>query len=418
MFLSISNVFISIFKTILAGYLILILAGCSLAEMKKQTEEAENTAVISGIIENKSGQKGQRRVVVVSSPSENKFVIERRVDVDDHGRYLIYVEPGTYYMAAFIDADKNGIHSNGEHAQVYKEFLPITVVKDQIAKVNIEIVGEPKWQAPANAKVVDRKLLSFENIGRIVSLEDPMFSEEVGPLGLWKPIEYLDKYGAGLFMLQKYNKNKIPIIFVHGANGTAADWRTIVKNIDHKNFQPWILNYPSGVRLSLVSDYLKLATHEMQKKYRMKKIYVVAHSMGGLVTRSFIKKYRRSYISDGKKIKFVMTINSPMMGMDSAKSGVKYSPILVPSWRDVASDSKFIQRIHAWRWPDDLPYHLVFSYMSGNGDDGVVILESQIPLKLQSEATRIYGFNNTHAGLLRDQDFIVHFNKILKKSLN
>ncbi|NOQ70290.1 MAG: alpha/beta fold hydrolase [Gammaproteobacteria bacterium] len=218
--------------------------------------------------------------------------------------------------------------------------------------------------------------------------------------------------------MQEYDENKIPVIFVHGTNGTSNSWRTIINNIDHERYQPWVFNYPSGVRLDLVSEFLKLATKDLQNKYKMKNVYIVAHSMGGLVTRLFIKKYYKSYPAAANKIKFVMTINSPMMGIESARSGVKYSPILVPSWRDVAAGSEFIRAIHEWGWPKGLPYHLVFSYMSGNGDDGVVNLESQIPLKLQLEATRIYGFNNSHVGILKDKDFIGQFNKILRESLN
>jgi len=94
------------------------------------------------------------------------------------------------------------------------------------------------------------------------------------------------------------------------------------------------------------------------------------------------------------KIQLFITVNSPMRGMPSAKSGLAYSPIVVPAWRDVASESEFIKNLSAWYWPKEIPYHLVFSYEAGEGSDGVVPLESQIPLRLQSESTRIYGFNS------------------------
>ena len=71
----------------------------------------------------------------------------------------------------------------------------------------------------------------------------------------------------------------------------------------------------------------------------------------------------------------------------------------------------------ASEWPDKIPYHLVFSYKTGSSDDGVVHLQSQIPLKLQSEAVRMYGFKNTHAGTLNDATFLELFNMILADSL-
>jgi hypothetical protein len=108
-----------------------------------------------------------------------------------------------------------------------------------------------------------------------------------------------------------------------------------------------------------------------------------------------------------------MTINSPMGGMPSAANGVKNSPIVVPSWRDVSDKSEFLADLRSWVWLRDIPYYLVFSYEPGEDNDGIVGLNSQIPLKLQSEATRMFGFNNTHVGTVNEDAFIRLFNEIL-----
>jgi hypothetical protein len=103
--------------------------------------------------------------------------------------------------------------------------------------------------------------------------------------------------------------------------------------------------------------------------------------------------------------------------MSAASSGVKHSPIVVPSWRDVEPGSEFLQDIHTWNWPRGIPYHLVVSYEDGDSGDGVVPLQSQTPPKLQSEATRMYVFNNDHEGTLSDKSFLALFNGILKDTL-
>ena len=105
-----------------------------------------------------------------------------------------------------------------------------------------------------------------------------------------------------------------------------------------------------------------------------------------------------------------------MMGMSSAAQGVKMSPIVIPSWYDVAKDSPFIRQILDWPWPDEIPYHLVFSYQTGKSSDGVVPLESQIPISLQNEAIRIYGFNAGHALVLTEPEFITTFTRIVNAS--
>lgn len=413
-----SNLSKFVARNIIFSCLLFAISACSFMEIKEQTQKAENTGIFTGTISVSSGQKGKIIVVLIKKAGDRILSVENHVQADVNGKYIVYAVPGTYLLGVFVDVDGNGVYSEGEHARVYGDMKPLTLVKGQVAKINMDITGELKWKVPSDTRVLEQKSLSVRNIGRVVSLNEPMFALETGPLGLWRPIDYLEQYGAGLFLLQEYEKNKIPVIFVHGANAASGVWSDVIRKLDRTRFQPWVFNYPSGVRLDLASEYLKRAVNDLQNKYQMKKVYIVAHSMGGLVTRSFIKKYRKSYPGNADKISFVMTINSPMLGMESAASGVKYSPILVPSWRDVASGSEFIKNIHAWGWPKELPYHLVFSYEHGEGDDGVVDLESQIPLKLQDEAIKMYGFNETHAGILHDKVFITKFQRILKTSLH
>jgi pimeloyl-ACP methyl ester carboxylesterase len=205
----------------------------------------------------------------------------------------------------------------------------------------------------------------------------------------------------------------MPVVFVHGIFGSALEFKDVVASLDRSRYQPWVMQYPSGAPLDVVSDYLADALSQLNVKYGFKEIVVVAHSMGGLVTRSFVMKHeaRRSRYRLAK----VFTINSPLYGMDSAASGVKSSPIVVPVWRDVAAGSEFVARLHAWHWPVDVPYFLIFSYMPGEEGDGVVPLRSQLSNSLQEEATVIRGVQAQHAEILHDAYFIQLFNEMLAK---
>lgn len=103
--------------------------------------------------------------------------------------------------------------------------------------------------------------------------------------------------------------------------------------------------------------------------------------------------------------------------MLGAEIGVQHSPIVVPVWRDIATGSAFLQDLNAWHWPGRIPWHLFFSYLDDQGGDGVVPLQSQIPLNRQAEAKRLYGFNVSHAGILSDPAFIAQINAVLAGSL-
>lgn len=257
----------------------------------------------------------------------------------------------------------------------------------------------------------------WENIGEVVSLEDRRFTRDNYNMGLWRPFDFLDVAEGGLFFLQEYEEGKRPVIFVHGVLGGPTDWRSAIESIDTDHFQPWVLYYPSGLRLDVFSDYLVEAVTRLQNKHGFKEFNVIAHSMGGLLTRSFVKKYVGYSSENSKRLKLVMTVNSPMAGMSAAASGVKHSPIVVPSWRDVEPGSEFLQDLHSWNWPEEIPYHLVISYKDGNSGDGTIPLQSQVPLKLQSESTRLYVFNNDHVGTLNDPEFLKLLNRVLNDVL-
>ena len=339
--------------------------------------------------------------------------------VADDGKYKLYALPGEYAVAAYVDTNGDEVYQRDEPATYLgiEDKIPVQFqvnAGEEVMLDEIQISGIIEHRAVE--KFTSNTPKFVENIGRVVTLDDPIFSRENASMGMWRPIDFIDSVGGGLFLLEDYEENKVPVLFIHGITGTPIEWREIITSMDRDRFQPWVLYYPSGVSLDVISDYIVQAVNTLEKRFKFKQMNVVAHSMGGLLMRSYIMKH--SQVDRPWKISTAMTINSPMAGMSSAKSGVDHSPIVVPSWRDVAKDSAFIQNITAWDWPAEIPYHLVFSYKPGEGDDGVVSLESQFPSKLQREAVKIYGFNSSHAGVLQDAGFINIFNTLLDDSVH
>jgi len=394
-----------------------VVSGCSLMEIHEQTELAESVGFIKGNIKLASDQKGD--VIVLRFRDEKGIpVLESHITASEKGDFLFPVAPGTHYVAAFIDANNDGLYQPGEHGTYHGVPSKIAVApKQTVTLETMTIAGElPKPQTEIKPIIKIRAV--WENIGKVAALGDPRFSRDNYALGLWRPADFLDKAEGGLFFMQEYQQGKVPVLFVHGVNGGPDDWKKAIESIDKQSFQPWIFYYPSGLRLDIISNYLVEAVSRLQHKYGFAKFDVIAHSMGGLVTRSFVKKYVESAPENLKKLGLVMTVNSPMAGMPAAASGVENSPIVVPSWRDVEPESEFLKGIHAWNWPKEIPYHLVVSYIDGESGDGVVALESQTPLKLQSESIRMYVFNNDHSGTLSDNHFLDLLNRILKENIN
>ncbi len=406
----------SLKKTITVFYVILIiltLNACSLRTIKEQSTRFDKLAQISG--QASITYKTDSPIVVAVLTYDNaKIDIIKQSQVDGNGNYQFNLLPGKYLIGAYVDNNNNQIRDQDESAVMHNEqderFTTINLTERQ--EVTLPLLEIHKDQNIGTAKKVAYSASKVTaNIGRIISLDDPMFSDENSTMGLWRPFDFANKVGGGLMFLQEYDKNKTPVLFVHGISGSPTEFRTIIEQLDSTKFQPWIMYYPSGVPLDLVSDYMVSSLIKLHSQYHFKDFQLISHSMGGLVTRTFLREHEKA--NTDFNVSLYVTINSPLYGMQSAASGVESSPIVIASWRDLATGSDYIKAAHQWKVPKTLPYHLFFSYLAGEEGDGVVPLSSQLSLSLQDEATRIYGSQASHAGILAKPDFIERLLKIM-----
>ena len=392
---------------------LMLSSACSLQEIKQQSEKADGAVEISGTVLNTSTASGQLYVRIYEKKMDQISLINQ-IPVDKKGGYIFHVLPGRYLFTAFVD-ENNDLKLNEDEKSAY-------LSRDQGQALELEIKPLERFKVPELIITDKRHIYDGhftassvrkinQNIGAVVDLENPIFNREFSSMGFWRPFDFVDQGAGGLYMLQDYSPQKTPVIFIHGIMGTPIEFADIIKNLDTDKFQPWVLSYPSGLPLDIVSDYLVRALRQMHTQYKFNDVKIVAHSMGGLMSRSFLMKHEAG--KENYKISLLVTINSPLYGIDGAASGVKHSPIVIPSWRDVASGSDYVKRVHVWTLPKSIPYHLIFSYQADEEGDGVVPLKSQLSLSLQDEAVAIYGFNAQHAGILTDDEFVRRLQKII-----
>ncbi|PMG08973.1 hypothetical protein BCU98_08755 [Vibrio splendidus] len=241
----------------------------------------------------------------------------------------------------------------------------------------------------------------------MVDLSDPPFKKGNAKLGMWQPLTFLLEDNAGLYFLSEYDPNKIPILFVHGINATALDFAPLIEKIDQSKYQIWVFNYPSGLSLPLNSKGLNNLLHTVVSEYKNQQLHVVAHSMGGLVVTNSIRQCRIGQLCDF--VSSVTTISSPFGGVESAKQGVEYSPVVMPAWVDLNPDGKFIADLFIDNSKIHIPYFLAFGYNSGdlfntNSNDGVINLSSQLSRPAQLNADQIRGYNENHLSILDNDD--------------
>lgn len=394
-------------------FMLLMVNACSLKAINKQSIKLENLAQVSGSVILKEQTK-HPIIVAAITYNKDKITIVKQSHADKMGTYNMYLLPGEYLIGAYIDKNNNNVRDSNEDTAMFNQgvgrFSTITLSDKQNLKLDIITIDPKNTITPYKAVHYHTNKIN-ENTGRVISLDDAMFTKKNSDMGLWRPFDFLKQVGGGLMFLQPFAEDKTPVLFIHGLSGNPTEFKHIIKQLDQNKFQPWILYYPSGLPLNLVSDYMAKSLTTLQKKHGFSNIQLISHSMGGLISRDFLK------LQQTKKLPFdtslYVSINSPMHGLDSAARGVKESPIVIASWRDVATNSDYVKALHQWTIPKSIPYHLFFSYLPGEDGDGNVPMHSQLSLSLQNEANRIYATQGSHTGVLQDKIFIHRLIKVI-----
>lgn len=406
---------VSILYRCLAPVLIVaFLSACSVREIRRQGAYFENGGSIRGTVTLATAKKGPV-IVHLYKHEKNVLRLVTTAQAGSNGAYRLWAEPGTYVVAAYIDSNNDSVYQKGDLWNYYGEPTAVAVAANQAVTLDAFVISDQPPDMPA-FKVESSLLKAKENIGKVIGLDAPVFTADNYSMGMWRPLDFLEQVGGGLLFLQDFEAGKMPILFVHGINGGPSDFGYLIAHLDRKRYQPWVLYYPSGIPLEMVSNYLAGAVVSLQNRHHFERFAVVGHSMGGLVTRSFVKRYVELHRERAEDIALVMTINSPLAGLPSAAYGAK-SPFPVQSWRDIAPGSAFLNDLNDWAWPDRIPYYLIFSY-DNDDSDGVVPLLRQLPLQRQLEAARVFGFHNDHVDTLSDPSFLHVFQSILTKSAN
>jgi pimeloyl-ACP methyl ester carboxylesterase len=221
------------------------------------------------------------------------------------------------------------------------------------------------------------------------------------------------------FGLEPLDEEKTQVLFVHGVTGTPRDWKFFVDGIDRSRFQPWFFFYPSGLPLDRTGAILALLIQRVaaDPRFKFERLVVVAHSMGGLVARSALQ--RLSAPRTPAYLKMYVSLSTPYGGHDAARAATEHAWDVVPSWHDLAPGSVYLRALTTAPLPADLPFYLLFGYGNpgrlqyGPSSDGVVTMRSELDLAVHLQATRSYGFDASHTGILESATVRDLFNQLI-----
>lgn len=190
-------------------------------------------------------------------------------------------------------------------------------------KIDKNLFGIYNAPAPATAffRIIKKNnsnydgCLEFYNPYKVSSL---LINGEKAPLevDITTPLGYLTRKGVsysgfatlanyknmhiseGLYFMSPYDKDKIPLVIVHGLMSEPRTWVQMINTLMNnkkirENYQVWFFAYPTGFPVLISAQKLRSSLKKAQELYDPKltnpnfsKMVIIGHSMGGLLTRS------------------------------------------------------------------------------------------------------------------------------------
>jgi pimeloyl-ACP methyl ester carboxylesterase len=153
------------------------------------------------------------------------------------------------------------------------------IIKDPLASDRVVIAGR-SYPLAADFTIGPAALLAYNRPQRL------------GFIRLIRPEKYA--YTARLVRLQPYDPNRIPVLMIHGLQDTPATWAPLLNRLRtdpeiNKRYQFWVYSYPSGYPFPYSAMLLREELNRIDKAYpNHKKIVLIGHSMGGLVSRLMV----------------------------------------------------------------------------------------------------------------------------------
>ena len=124
------------------------------------------------------------------------------------------------------------------------------------------------------------------------------------------------KERSGLYALDEFHPDRIPVVFVHGLMSSPATWVQTINALYNvpelrQKYQIYVFAYASGNPILYSSHLLRKALVDLDKKYNkdgknkyFNNMIIVAHSMGGLLSKMLIQNSKTVLHDElGKKYK-------------------------------------------------------------------------------------------------------------------
>ncbi len=410
--------------TICGSALLLGLTGCTMVGLYQELSEAKGLGLVTGPVTTPSGSTEDVYVALFRQTGDGTELAHVDHLTAVIGEYIFILEAGTpYFLVAFQDRDGDRQPDRGEPVAIHGRPRGIVVEpRQQLEGLELRLLEKTLFPTDLGVDFASLELKDFDSIpiagGEVTTLDDERFTALQAKAGMWSPLSAVREVGGGVYFLEPYDPARIPVLFVHGIGGSPQDFRFLIERLDRDRYQPWLYHYPSGIRLPHAASLLARLVGSLHRELSFERIFVTAHSMGGLVARSALLQIEEPA---QPSIELLVTFSTPWDGHQGAKQGVRYAPAVVPSWIDMQPGSDFLASLRA-ALPPVLPHHLFFGFETKKNPlmlyshDTVVAVASQLAPWVQERAERLYGYDLDHVGILNDGAVAEAYRRILDQA--
>jgi hypothetical protein len=375
-----------------------------------------NSAVIKGSIVRADKAKDSTLIMAYRLDDGDKPFTEY-VAVGSQDAFMLYLPEGRYNLYTFTDFNRNGVYEEGEISGIYGSAATpkeISIREGELITGVIITTGKASGQnikrpLDLNNKDIPEIISQQTQNGQVLKIYHEYFSPGNAQTGYWNPSAFMKAFGAHIYMTEEYNPRKIPVLFVHGTEGSPQNWIYFNMRMDRSRYQLWFFYYPSGIRLTLAATLLNEELRELRDKYGFQKMGLVAHSVGGLTTRSFLTRF--SSDNQNNFVKLYVTFATPWSGFTAADASQIITHKSIPVWVDLGTQSAFIKTTMESKLPPQVKHYIFY------GKNDKLSGDKALDDRAVAGAAKTCESDCTHDTILSDRRVFTTFNAILDKEL-
>jgi hypothetical protein len=192
--------------------------------------------------------------------------------------------PVTVLMRPEMGTKQDGRTGSVHYQAVIEIYDPLTITNITIDHLRVPL--ESDLSTPLAYFLSEPQLEQFATVGL---LEPETLLKKMRP-GQDKPI-------MGLYMMEPYDPNKIPVLMVHGLWSTPITWMEMFNDLRNspqirEHYQFWFYLYPTGQPFWFSATQLRRDLAEARQildpghqNPALDQMVLIGHSMGGLVSR-------------------------------------------------------------------------------------------------------------------------------------